>query len=111
MLREAKLMDYSLLLIVAYNPGQSKMTQEDVDAFGFSTGNSRYAYRTFVSANGKYVYCLGLIDYLQKFNLSKFLENKYKSLLYGRDVKNISAVDPVIYSKRMIEFLADKFKK
>ena len=101
-------MDYSLLLIIALRPDEEKMNHDDLMAYKYSTENCRYKNRVFTSANGKYIYCLGIIDYLQEFNLSKFLENKYKSLLYGRQIKNVSAVDPVIYSERMVNYLTEK---
>lgn len=50
---------------------------------------------------------MGIIDYLQKFNVAKFLENKYKSILYGDEIRYVSAVDPTIYSERMFEFSKD----
>ena len=36
--------------------------------------------------------------------LKKAIENKYKTMLYGKEVMNISAVAPTIYSNRMLEF-------
>ena len=109
MLKLARLMDYSLLLIIANAPNEEKMTKDELEAFNYSTENLRYKYRVFTTSNGKYMYCVGIIDYLQQFNLSKFLENKYKTLMYGRQIKNVSAVDPVIYADRMVNYLTDKF--
>jgi len=109
MLKLAKIMDYSLLLIIANNPNE-RMTQEENKAFNTSKENVRYHYRIFTSSNGKYIFCLGIIDCLQLFDISKFLENKYKRLLHGKEIKNISAVDPVLYSTRMIDFLSLSLK-
>ena len=47
---------------------------------------------------------MGIIDYLQKFNMTKFLENKYKGILYGKEIRQISSVDPTIYSERILNF-------
>lgn len=100
-LTELNLMDYSLLIIIIKLPG--KDTPEYLDIINYF-GNPSYFRRLFKSKNEKFIYCLGIIDYLQKFNLSKFFENKYKSLLYGSRVKYVSAVDPVLYSDRIFDF-------
>lgn len=100
-LRNLELMDYSLLLIIIHfpNPDEEEY-QQILEVFG----DNRYCKRIFKSKNMKYIYCFGIIDYLQKFNLSKFFENKYKSLLYGNEIKYVSAVDPMIYGTRLLEF-------
>ena len=65
------------MLIVIHFPNQKDSEYGNIiDVFG----EQRYKNRVFKSKNGKYIYCLGIIDYLQRFNLSKFLENKYKSI-------------------------------
>jgi len=94
-------MDYSLLLIIINFPHKDDLHYESViNLFG----DQRCYRRIFKSKNGKYIYIMGLIDYLQKFNLKKFLENKYKGLLYKNQIQTISAVDPTIYSDRMFKF-------
>ena len=100
-LRDVNIMDYSLLLIVIHYPNNLDTEYENI----LQTQNhERYAKRIYVSKDNKYLYCVGLIDYLQKFDMSKFLENKYKSLLHGKEIKNVSAVDPMIYASRMLDF-------
>ncbi len=100
-LRELFVMDYSLLLIVVNFPSQDNENyQKIIDLFG----DIRCCRRIFKSENSKYLYIIGIIDYLQKFNVAKFLENKYKSLLYGDEIRYVSAVDPTIYSERMFDF-------
>lgn len=37
----------------------------------------------FMSDNGKYIYHIGIIDYLQDYNWEKKLENQYKSIKHG----------------------------
>lgn len=103
-LRELKVMDYSLLLIITHFP-----KPEDPDYVNIINlmGDKRYFGRIYKSKNMKYIYILGIIDYLQKFNVAKFFENKYKSILYGNQVKYVSAVDPMIYSDRMLNFARD----
>lgn len=102
LLRNLNLMDYSLLLIILEFPKEEEEDYQDIiNVFG----DSRYCRKVFKSRKSKFIYCMGIIDYLQKFNLSKFLENKYKTLIYGKQIKFVSAVDPTIYAERMIEFL------
>jgi hypothetical protein len=101
MLKETGVMDYSLLLIIIHFPRQSDPDYEHIiNLFG----DARFAGRMVKSGNKKYIYIFGLIDYLQKFNVAKFFENKYKSIVYGNEIKYVSAVDPMIYSERMSNF-------
>ena len=100
-LRELFVMDYSLLLIIVHFPETDDPNYEKIIHL---FGDRRCCRRIFKSENKKYLYIMGIIDYLQKFNLAKFLENKYKSLLYGDEIRYVSAVDPTIYSQRIFEF-------
>ncbi|PIA43607.1 hypothetical protein AQUCO_01900184v1 [Aquilegia coerulea] len=50
---------------------------------------------------------LGIIDILQDYNMGKKLEHAYKSLQF--DSLSISAVDPVFYSRRFLEFIQKVF--
>ncbi len=101
MLREVGVMDYSLLLIIIHFP---KQTDPDYEKIIHLFGDKLYCSRIFKSKNHKYIYIVGIIDYLQKFNVAKFFENKYKSILYGNEIKYVSAVDPMIYAERMYNF-------
>lgn len=103
-LRDLSLMDYSLLVIIVNFP---KEHEEEYQTIIDILADPNYSKRIFISNNKKYIYCMGIIDYLQKFNLSKFFENKYKSIVYGNEIKYVSAVDPTIYSNRMLEFLRE----
>jgi hypothetical protein len=104
MLKEVGVMDYSLLLIIIYFPRQS---DPDYQYIFNLFGDPRYARRIIKSKNKKYIYVFGLIDYLQKFNVAKFFENKYKTILYGNEIKYVSAVDPMIYGERLLNFAKD----
>ncbi|KAL5995214.1 Phosphatidylinositol 4-phosphate 5-kinase 9 [Asimina triloba] len=46
---------------------------------------------------------LGIIDILQAYNMSKKIEHAYKSLQF--DSLSISAVDPMLYSRRFLDFI------
>ena len=102
MLTDNNLMDYSILFFVFIIPDQKNEEEykEVMDLFCDKLNEQRL----YISRNSKYLYLIGIIDYLQEFNLKKFLENKYKTMLYGKEVMNISAVAPTIYSNRMLEF-------
>ena len=48
----------------------------------------------FISENGRFIYHVAIIDYLQAFDLEKKAENFIKIWLYQRDENLISAVGP-----------------
>nr|DAD48791.1 TPA_asm: hypothetical protein HUJ06_018728 [Nelumbo nucifera] len=50
---------------------------------------------------------LGIIDILQEYNMSKKIEHAYKSIQF--DSLSISAVDPIFYSRRFLEFIQKVF--
>ncbi|XP_026414019.1 phosphatidylinositol 4-phosphate 5-kinase 9-like [Papaver somniferum] len=50
---------------------------------------------------------LGIIDILQDYNVSKKIEHAYKSFQF--DSTSISAVDPMFYSQRFLEFIQKVF--
>ena len=52
-----------------------------------------------------YLYYLGIIDYLQDFNFSKWGENKFKSMKADGDL--ISSVPPPQYSMRFMKFMQE----
>jgi len=56
----------------------------------------------FMSDNGKYIYHIGIIDYLQDYNSEKRIENQYKSIMYG--ARRITIVPPKQYAERFFEF-------
>ena len=89
-----------MLIVIHFPHPEDSEYQNIINVFG----EQRYRSRIFKSKKETYIYCIGIIDYLQKFNMSKFLENKYKSILYGEEIKFVSAVDPTLYCKRMHEF-------
>ena len=58
---------------------------------------------SFMSENGKYIYHIGIIDYLQSYNWNKKGENFLKTKI--SDGKYISAVEPNWYCERFFEFM------
>ena len=104
LLRDLNLMDYSFLLIIVKFPSQDDPNYSSIiDLFG----DPKYYSKILKSRTSKFIYCFGIIDYLQEFNTKKFLENKYKSVLYGENIKYVSAVDPTNYAERMRTFFKE----
>jgi hypothetical protein len=65
---------------------------------------SRHA---FMSDDGKYIYHLGIIDYLQEYDWSKWGETFLKSNFVAADNGDmISSVPPEKYYKRYYNFMA-----
>ena len=102
MLVKSNIMDYSLLFYIYEIPPQS--SENDYNKVFNLFADERYKYKIFKSQENKYLYILGIIDYLQSYNAKKFLENKYLYILHGKNIKNISAVEPGFYAKRMYNF-------
>jgi hypothetical protein len=63
----------------------------------------RQTRHSYMSEDGRYIYHLGIIDYLQDFNFDKWGENKLKSII--ADGKMISAVPPKPYCRRFFDFM------
>jgi hypothetical protein len=58
-----------------------------------------------VSADGKYLYFMGIIDTLTGFGAKKMLEHTAKSIIY--DGKTISCVPPFQYGERFFNFMQE----
>ena len=55
---------------------------------------------------------MGIIDYLQEWDLSKKIENKWKGLVYARGhSEEISSVHPKFYAKRFLDFMNNEVLK
>ena len=76
--------------------------QDDLQAqFEHDQVGSRHK---FISANGKYIYHLGIIDYLGDY-LSKKLETQAKVPFYGM---GISAIPAQPYAVRFVKFMEEE---
>ena len=104
MLSENNLMDYSLLFVIFKFPASED--KDYMDMVGL-LGNQLYLNRTFKSNNMKYLYIIGIIDYLQNFNIRKFFEQKIKNIIYWKEGKNVSVQDPVTYKNRFLKFMKE----
>lgn len=96
MLQECDLMDYSLLIIVINNSIEGK---KDLERIYEETSLIR---RIFRSSDNKYIYCIGIIDYLQKYNFKKKFEHKLKKIIHDNKA---SAVDSKLYAFRLKKFV------
>ena len=93
LLTKYNLMDYSLFIaVLEYKPEITKQTK---------------TMRMYVSKDQKFVYYIGIIDYLSFYGVRKKLETFIKNffLCKKEDKTNISAVHPNIYSQRFLQFM------
>ena len=93
LLEKYSIMDYSLLVLVEQ---------------AFFTRGSMIEGRP-LTINGKYIVYVGIIDYLQTYNMSKKIENKYKNKLKRNRESNLSAISPHPYRKRFIKMVKKIF--
>ena len=61
----------------------------------------------YISACGRYIYNLAIIDYLQAYDFEKWGEHQLKVWLYRRDGSLISACDPKPYARRYLHFMRE----
>ena len=95
-------MDYSLLLIVVEINEENEETKNEIEKLFSQPRMIRRIFKTENIRGQQYIYCLGIIDYLQKYNFSKEIEHKFKRIIHD---ERASAVDPTLYSIRMMNFL------
>ena len=62
----------------------------------------------YISENGRFIYHIAIIDYLQEYNLEKKAENFIKVNFYQRDENKISATNPLLYMKRFYQFMKEE---
>ena len=54
------------------------------------------------------IYHIGIIDYLQDWNVDKKIEAGYKVVCKGRNRDTISASNPMAYAKRFQRFVKEE---
>lgn len=101
-LRNCGFIDYSLLVIVC----KSQKNQENCE----KTQENQQKNMFFLQAAAEnLVFHLGIIDYLQKYDIHKVLE-KYAKKMLRMDLKlDTSAQDPKVYAERFVNFLDSIF--
>lgn len=100
--KKMQLMDYSLLFIIIDYP--NKIDPDYNPIIGF-LDDLKYKGHVYKSDNEQYIYIVGIIDYLQKFNTRKKLEHFFKGLIYGKEKDMISAVRQDLYAQRFFNFM------
>ena len=61
----------------------------------------------YISSDGRYIYNLAIIDYLQAYDFEKQGEHHIKVWLYMRDGTQISACHPNPYARRFLHFMRE----
>ena len=80
----------------------SILTEELIRLFNEKNKGNQHRY---ISADGRYIYNLAIIDYLQAYDFEKQGEHYIKVWLYMRDGTKISACDPRPYAWRFLHFM------
>jgi hypothetical protein len=75
---------------------------------GGSTGGFGKTRHKFISSCGNFIYHLGIIDYLQEFNMDKIAENKFKTFSNWKTGHLISAINAIDYQKRFVDFMREE---
>ena len=100
MLCKHGLMDYSFFLTVCRSGNEvdhDKGCDEDEDT------NSTYV-KVHRSKDGKFVYYVGIIDYLTMFDRIKYFEGKIK-MVGNKESNLVSSVEPAVYEGRFLRFV------
>ena len=100
--KRLRLMDYSLLFIIVDFPNK---IDPDYNQIVGLLDDPKYRGHVYKSEHEKYIYIIGIIDYLQKYNLKKKMEHCMKGIINGKENNMISAVEPEYYGNRFNEFM------
>ena len=103
--KRLSLMDYSLLFIIVDYPNN---IDPDYNQILGLLEDPKYKGHVYKSDNKNYIYIIGIIDYLQKYNCKKKLENFLKGIYFGKEKNMISAVPPGFYGDRFQDFMSNK---
>jgi hypothetical protein len=79
-----------------------KMKQESSQSL--QDTNALFSRHQFISADGRYIYHVSIIDYLQLWDLNKKAEHVCKTWFLGKSKQGLSAVDPHKYAARFLRF-------
>lgn len=100
------LMDYSLLLgVEQVNDNQTNLGINEQQDFQSMIENADALGKHSVrSIDGKFIYHVAIIDYLQIFNTKKNLEIFFKKLI-GAKASELSSINPDKYATRFLKFM------
>ena len=105
LLQRHGIMDYSLLLGVREDDGDSVSSSS-----GESTSHVVCRVQGWIPPrHTPATFYLGIIDTLQPYNFSKQVERGVKIVRHLRVNVDVSAVDPVTYASRFLEFVSRSF--
>ena len=100
--KRMRLMDYSLLFIIIEFPSSMDPDYNQIISL---LDDPKYIGHVYKSTNMQQIYIVGIIDYLQKYDIKKKFEHLFKAILYTKERNMISAVEPDYYSKRFYDFM------
>ena len=100
--KRLNLMDYSLLFIIVDYPEKLDPDYNQIIELLF---DPKYKGHVYQSEDKKFIYIIGIIDYLQIYNFRKRIETFWKGVLYGKEKNMISAVEPNYYGERFQNFM------
>lgn len=98
-LKSINVIDYSLLIIVIKLPQSNDHKYLEIIS---KMADRTLSIRMFKSEDGNYIYCLGVIDYLQDFNFRKVIESFFKNRI--KQSEEASVTNPEAYKERFIRF-------
>lgn len=91
-------MDYSLYMVVERATKVSNVNASNLNRL-------KKPRNVFYSCDNRLIYHVGIIDYLQTWNMSKKQEQFFKTSLLCWPKDKLSAVEPILYQKRWLNFM------
>jgi hypothetical protein len=104
-LKNNKIMDYSFLFAISEYPSG------DTRAYDLMNYKYEKEFKDWrkIKSNDNEVWSFAIIDYLQLFNTYKYLEYRYKALIYYKKSYYVSCIDPTTYANRFSTFMTSIF--
>ena len=96
------LMDYSLLFIIIDYPNKIDPDYKQIVEL---LDDPKYKGHIYESDKKEFIYIIGIIDYLQKYNFRKKMETFFKGIYFGKEKDMISCVEPNYYGERFRNFM------
>ena len=100
--KRLSLMDYSLLFIIIDYPNKIDPDYKQIVEL---LDDPKYKGHIYESDKKEFIYIIGIIDYLQKYNFRKKMETFFKGIYFGKEKDMISCVEPNYYGERFRNFM------
>ena len=100
--KRLSLMDYSLLFIIIDYPNKIDPDYKQIVEL---LDDPKYKGHIYESDKKEFIYIIGIIDYLQKYNFRKKMETFFKGIYFGKEKNMISCVEPNYYGERFRNFM------